>query len=71
MRNYWEGGVSVYVTLVISPIWTPSTNGIILNAVEARNTIPTVNAWGLLVLAVGVGVAGTVMIRRRGTLKQT
>ena len=71
MRNFWEGGVSVYLTNVISPVWTPSTTWIILNAVEARNTIPTLNAWGLLFLAVGIGIAGVVLIRRRGSLTRS
>jgi hypothetical protein len=65
MRNFWEGGVSVYLTNVISPVWTPSTNWIILNAVEARNTIPTLHGWGLLALALGIGAAGTIVLRGR------
>jgi hypothetical protein len=70
MRNYWEGGVSVYLANVIGP-YTPSTNWIVLNAVEARNTIPTVSSWGLLALALGLGVAATVVMRRRGSLPRS
>jgi len=66
MRNFWEGGVSVYLPNLIM-----SGDQIILNAVEARNTIPTLNAWGLLFLAVGIGVAGVVLIRRRGPLTRS
>jgi len=59
MRNIWEGGVSVYMTRIIG-------GEIFLNSVRARVlTIPTLNAWGLLILGVGVGIAGTVVIRRR------
>jgi len=71
MRNYWEGGVSVYLTYVISPVWDPSTSWIILNAVEARNIIPTVSTWGLLALVLGLGVSGTIVLRRRRLLPRS
>ena len=59
MRNFWEGGVSVYFTGF-------RLDQIFLNAVEARTlTIPTVSAWGLLALALTLGIAGAVLIRHR------
>jgi subtilisin family serine protease len=70
MRNYWEGGVSVYLTDLIRPS-SSRTSWIILNAVEARNTIPTLNGWGLLALALGMGAAGTMVLRRRRSLPRS
>jgi len=63
MRNYWEGGVSVYLTRYIIPGVTHDE--IILNAVEARNTIPTLSHWGLMVLALAMSIAGTLIMRHR------
>ncbi len=68
MRNYWEGGVSVYLSNAIYP-GNQLRNEIILNAVAARNIIPTVSTWGLLVMALSVLIAGTVVLRRSQKLR--
>ena len=70
MRNYWEGGVSVFLTRFISPYGDPLQEEIILNTVQARNTIPALSTWGLLTLVLGVVLAGTIVLRRRGSLLQ-
>jgi hypothetical protein len=59
MRNIWEGGVSVYMLGFLG-------EEIVLNAMQARTlTIPTVTAWGLLALAISIGIAGAVILRDR------
>jgi len=65
MRNLWEGGVSVYLANVIYP-GSPLADQIILNAVEARTpSIPALSVWCLILLALALGVAGALIIRRR------
>jgi len=71
MRNIWEGGVSVYLTWGIHPGHDTLHDQIWLNAVQARQLIPTVSGWGLLALGLGVTVAGAVVIRRRGSLARS
>jgi len=63
MRNFWESGVSVYM-MGFSPDF-------ILNALEVRNPIPTLNTSGLLALALGIGAAGTIVLRRRRSLPRS
>jgi len=63
LRNFWEAGVSVYM-----PGFSPE---FILNALEVRNPIPTLNTWGLLALALGIGAAGTIVLWRRRSLTRS
>jgi hypothetical protein len=59
MRNFWEGGVSVYLTRF-------APDQIFLNAVAARPpTIPTLSTWGLMALALTMGFAGVLIMRHR------
>jgi hypothetical protein len=63
LRNDWQGGISVYLG-VVGP-GAPLGDQIALNAVQARQLIPTVGMWGVLVLALGIAAAGTIVLRRR------
>ncbi len=56
LRNDWEGGLSIFLG---------DYGGILLNAVAARPlVIPTLGAWGLLAMTLGILIAGTIIIRR-------
>jgi len=59
MRNTWESGISVYLGEY------GYGDQFILNAVATRPPmIPTLNAWGLVALTLGVLITGTVVLRR-------
>lgn len=65
MRNFWGNGASVYLSDAISP----GGDGIVLNAVRIQQLIPTTSDWGLLTLVLGLAIAGTLILRRRGVLR--
>ncbi len=68
LRNIWEGGISVYLGPIYPfPSIYPLHGEIILNAVRARQLIPSVSTWGLLVLALGISIAGTILLRRQAS----
>jgi len=63
MRNFWEGGISVYLG-IIGP-GTPINDQIVLNAVGVRTLIPTLSRMGLIALALTMGIAGALILRHR------
>jgi len=67
LRNIWNGGVAVYLSQPVHPAsGNPTHQAIILNAIRARSlTIPALNEWGLVCMALLLVVSATVLIRRR------
>ncbi|MGD2111519.1 MAG: hypothetical protein PVI86_19250 [Phycisphaerae bacterium] len=70
LRNYWQGGQSVYLTEYINP-GSPQDDQIILNAVRelSRGPVPAVSHWGLAALGLLTLAAGSVLIRGRNRLR--
>jgi hypothetical protein len=63
MRNFWEGGISVYLGN-IGP-GTPLNEQIVLNAVGVLTLIPTLSTVGLIALALTMAIAGALIMRHR------
>ncbi len=71
LRNRWEGGQSVYFTDLITGI--PPGPELFVNAVRELRPpppIPAVSQWGLAVMTLLVVAAGTVVMRRRESVRR-
>ena len=69
MRNTWEGGLSVYMSSAIIPT-IGNDDALILGAVRALapKPIPAVSDWGLVITALLVATAGSILLRTRNRL---